>query len=170
MVTLPLLPVVPRHVTVFVNWACNLTCRECWMYGDSSAESHWLKEVKRDEISIEMWNAVVDELATNQQEKVYLTIMGGEPLMHPEIVELVKQAKTRMPDCNLDMSTNATLLPGTPTSSSKPGSMTSMSPSTAPTPRSTTRSGAGSPSSGPSRACAASRRRPARQAVARRSR
>ncbi|MBB5909973.1 radical SAM protein with 4Fe4S-binding SPASM domain [Actinoalloteichus hymeniacidonis] len=67
--------------------------------------------MKRDEISIEMWNAVVDELATNQQEKVYLTIMGGEPLMHPEIVELVKQAKTRMPDCNLDMSTNATLLP-----------------------------------------------------------
>ena len=105
------IPAVPRHVTVFVNWACNLTCRECWMYGDSSAESHWLAEVKRDEISVELWTRIVDELAQNQDEQVFLTIMGGEPLMHPQLVELVRIAKTRMPGCNLDMSTNATLLP-----------------------------------------------------------
>ncbi|MCP2272568.1 radical SAM additional 4Fe4S-binding SPASM domain-containing protein [Actinokineospora diospyrosa] len=113
MVHLPLLPVVPRHVTVFVNWACNLTCRECWMYGDSSAESTWLEEVKGDQVSIEMWTAIVDELAAAEDgvTKTYLTIMGGEPLMHPDLVELVRIAKTRMPNCNLDMSTNATLLP-----------------------------------------------------------
>ncbi|MBB5919965.1 radical SAM protein with 4Fe4S-binding SPASM domain [Actinoalloteichus hoggarensis] len=81
------------------------------MYGDSSGESLWLNEVKGDQISLDMWNGVVDELAENQREKVYLTIMGGEPLMHPQLVELVRQAKTRLPSCNLDMSTNATLLP-----------------------------------------------------------
>jgi radical SAM protein with 4Fe4S-binding SPASM domain len=108
---MPALAVVPRHVTVFVNWACNLTCRECWMYGDSAGESTWLEAVKRDNITIDMWNGIVDELASNEGEKVYLTIMGGEPLMHPELVELVRQAKTRLPGCNLDMSTNATLLP-----------------------------------------------------------
>lgn len=110
MIQLPLLPTVPRHVTVFVNWACNLTCRECWMYGDSAGESKWLAEVQRDQVSLEMWNAVLDELATDANDTVYLTIMGGEPLMHPQLVELVRQAKTRLPGCNLDMSTNATLL------------------------------------------------------------
>jgi Fe-coproporphyrin III synthase len=111
MTDLTLLPVVPRHVTVFVNWACNLTCRECWMYGDSAGESTWLAEVKRDNVPVEMWRGIVDELADNVTEKPYLTIMGGEPLMHPQITELLRYAKTRMPQCNLDMSTNATLLP-----------------------------------------------------------
>lgn len=111
MIHLPLVATVPRHVTVFVNWACNLTCRECWMYGDSSSESTWLDEVKRDQISLDMWGGLVDELAAGADGKVYLTIMGGEPLMHPRLVDLVRMAKTRLPDCNLDMSTNATLLP-----------------------------------------------------------
>jgi MoaA/NifB/PqqE/SkfB family radical SAM enzyme len=111
MANLTLLPVVPRHVTVFVNWACNLTCRECWMYGDSAGESTWLEEVKRENITLDMWNGLVDELAANVTEKPYLTIMGGEPLMHPNIIDLVREAKTRLPQCNLDMSTNATLLP-----------------------------------------------------------
>ena len=110
MLHLPLLPVVPRHVTVFVNWACNLTCRECWLYGDTSSDSTWLKEVKREQITVEMWSALVDELAENEGEKPYLTIMGGEPLMHPKLVELVRYAKQHLPSCNLDMSTNATLL------------------------------------------------------------
>jgi len=81
------------------------------MYGDSASESTWLEEVKREQISLEMWNGLVDELAAHPGEKPYLTIMGGEPLMHPDLVELVRQAKTRLPNCNLDMSTNATLLP-----------------------------------------------------------
>ncbi len=104
---------VPRHVTVFVNWACNLTCRECWMYGDSAAESTWLEEVKRDNISIDMWKSILAELKAAEGESpntIYLTIMGGEPLMHPHLVELVRLAKTVLPNCNLDMSTNATLL------------------------------------------------------------
>lgn len=107
MITLS--PVVPRYVTVFINWACNLTCRECWMYGDSAAGSSWLEEVKQDQISVEMWTAIVDELATSP-EKPYLTMMGGEPLMHPRATELMRIAKTRLPRCNLDMSTNGTLL------------------------------------------------------------
>ena len=106
----PSLPAVPRHLTVFVNWACNLTCRECWMYGDSAAKSTWLPEVRRDQISMEMWTGILDELAASSGEKPYLTIMGGEPLIHPRLVEMVREAKTRLPECNLDMSTNATLL------------------------------------------------------------
>lgn len=105
----PLVDRVPRYVTVFINWACNLTCRECWMYGDSAAESTWLPEVKRDQMSVEMWTALVDELATNER-MTYLTIMGGEPLMHDNAVQLMRIAKERLPNSNLDMSTNGTLL------------------------------------------------------------
>ena len=111
---LHLLPPVPRYLTVYVNWACNLTCRECWMYGDSSSESTWLEEVKRDQISVEMWNAILDELAANttpNEAPPTVSIMGGEPLMHPKIVDLVREAKQRLPDGWLDLDTNGTLLP-----------------------------------------------------------
>lgn len=107
---LPVLPSVPRYVTVFVNWACNLRCRECWLYGDSSSENTWLEDVKREQISIEMWNGLLDELAANVS-RPSISIMGGEPLIHPRIVELVTLAKQRLPHCALDVSTNATLLP-----------------------------------------------------------
>ncbi|MER7076744.1 radical SAM protein [Saccharopolyspora kobensis] len=112
MVHLPLLQRVPRYVTVFVNWACNLTCRECWMYGDSASESTWLEEVKREQISTEMWTGIVDELAANSGagDPANIAIMGGEPLMHPKIVELCRIAKERLPGGVLDMSTNGTLL------------------------------------------------------------
>jgi MoaA/NifB/PqqE/SkfB family radical SAM enzyme len=81
------------------------------MYGDSASESKWLADVKRQEIPVEMWNGLLDELALHVRDKPYLTIMGGEPLIHPRLVELVREAKRRLPQCNLDMSTNATLLP-----------------------------------------------------------
>ncbi len=106
----PALPPVPRYVTVFVNWLCNLRCRECWLYGDSSGENDWLEEVKREQMSVEMWNGLVDELAT-QPLPPSISIMGGEPLIHPNIIELIQQAKTRAPGCWIDMSTNGTLLP-----------------------------------------------------------
>ncbi|PPK65012.1 radical SAM protein [Actinokineospora auranticolor] len=108
--TTPPLPAAPRYATVFVNWACNLTCRECWLYGDSSSENTWLEEVKREQISLEMWTALVDELAAHN-EHPGISMMGGEPLMHPLVLDLVREAKTRAPGCQLDMSTNGTLLP-----------------------------------------------------------
>lgn len=111
---LPLVSSVPRYLTVYVNWACNLTCRECWMYGDSSSESTWLEEVKRDQISLEMWRGVIDELAAGAQrtgQQPLVSIMGGEPLMHPRIVELVQLAKEGLPEGWLDLDTNGTLLP-----------------------------------------------------------
>jgi radical SAM protein with 4Fe4S-binding SPASM domain len=84
------------------------------MYGDSSSESTWLEEVKRDQISLEMWRGVIDELAAGAQrtgQQPLVSIMGGEPLMHPRIVELVQLAKDGLPDGWLDLDTNGTLLP-----------------------------------------------------------
>lgn len=106
----PALPPVPRYVTVFVNWACNLTCRECWLYGDSSGENTWLEEVKREHITLDMWNGLVDELVAHAPNPS-ISMMGGEPLMHPQVLDLVREAKRRAPGGQLDMSTNGTLLP-----------------------------------------------------------
>jgi radical SAM protein with 4Fe4S-binding SPASM domain len=106
----PSLPKVPRYATVFVNWACNLSCRECWLYGDSSSENTWLEEVKREQISLDMWNGLVDEMAAHTPNPC-ISMMGGEPLMHPNVLELIREAKVRAPGCRIDMSTNGTLLP-----------------------------------------------------------
>lgn len=101
---------LPSAITYFVNWACNLRCRECWLYGDSAAENAWLEEVKREQASLSTWVQTLDEMAM-AGGKPAISIMGGEPLMHPQIIEFVREAKRRLPNCALDMSTNGTLLP-----------------------------------------------------------
>ena len=110
MSRLSVLAPLPRYLTVFVNWACNLSCRECWLYGDSSDENAWLEEVKREQITLELWNSLLDEVASGVKAPS-VSIMGGEPLMHAQILDLVREAKTRVPGLTLDMSTNGTLLP-----------------------------------------------------------
>src|ERR671913_1840546 len=96
MSRLSVLAPLPRYLTVFVNWACNLSCRECWLYGDSSDENAWLEEVKREQITLELWNSLLDEVASGVKAPS-VSIMGGEPLMHAQILDLVREAKTRVP-------------------------------------------------------------------------
>lgn len=103
------LPPVPSYLTVFVNWACNLTCRECWLYGDSSDQNDWFEAVKRNRLSLEMWKQILQEVGQHVIAPSF-SLMGGEPLIHPRIIELIEMAKSNIPGCTIDMSTNGTLL------------------------------------------------------------
>lgn len=100
---------LPSHVTVFVNWACNLRCRECWLYGDSAAENLWLKGSIRDALPLPLFKRVVDELL-EWQPKTSISFMGGEPFLHKDLHEMAAYLKSRSPDSHVDVSTNGTLV------------------------------------------------------------
>ncbi|MBE7437397.1 MAG: radical SAM protein [Spirochaetales bacterium] len=81
-----------------VNRACNMTCPHCY----ASAR----KNPAQDGPSTEMAKAVIENLA-RAQIKV-LIFSGGEPLLRPDLLELMQSARGRGVQCHL--STNGTLL------------------------------------------------------------
>lgn len=100
---------LPSHVTVFVNWLCNLRCRQCWLYGDSMQENDWLESAMRDELPAATFARLVDELL-GWRGKTSISLMGGEPLLHRELANMVSRLKSLSPSSYVDVSTNGTTL------------------------------------------------------------
>jgi Fe-coproporphyrin III synthase len=99
---------LPNHVTVFVNWACNLRCRECWLYGDSADENLWLEGVMKDTLPFELFQQLIEELLA-AEPRTSISLMGGEPYLHKDLSRMVDFLKSRSPESYIDVSTNGTL-------------------------------------------------------------
>lgn len=90
----------PMNLEVIVTDHCNITCRQC----------NHISPIMRK------WNADVDlvETTLNRLSKVYhcdrLRLLGGEPLLHPRFVELVRIAKRSAIGEVVQLTTNGMLL------------------------------------------------------------
>ena len=91
--------VFPPRLWVYSNFHCNLACDYCVVASSPTA--------RRREISYERFGAVVDEAVSEGFTELYLT--GGEPFVHPEIVEMIEYASDRLDTVVL---TNAMLFTG----------------------------------------------------------
>ncbi len=89
----------PARLWVYTNFHCNLACDYCVVASSPSA--------RRRELSARRLRALVDEALAEGFEELYLT--GGEPFVHPEIVDVVEYASDRMTTVVL---TNAMLFTG----------------------------------------------------------
>jgi uncharacterized Fe-S cluster-containing radical SAM superfamily protein/diadenosine tetraphosphatase ApaH/serine/threonine PP2A family protein phosphatase len=89
----------PPRLWVYSNFHCNLACDYCVVASSPSA--------RKRELTAERFRALVDEALHEGFEELYLT--GGEPFIHPDIVELVEYASDRMTTVVL---TNAMLFSG----------------------------------------------------------
>jgi tetraether lipid synthase len=69
-----------------VNEACNLTCPVC--FSDSSPQ----RNVHRSLAEIER---MMDTLVASEGEPDLLQLSGGEPTIHPQIIEIIEAAKRR---------------------------------------------------------------------------
>ncbi|MCB0309532.1 MAG: radical SAM protein [Bdellovibrionales bacterium] len=69
-----------------VNHGCNLTCPVC--FSESSPKVHW-------DISLEDFELRLDTLVESEGEPDLLQISGGEPTLHPQIIELIGLAKKK---------------------------------------------------------------------------
>ena len=91
----------PRSVTLFLTNQCNLRCRMCAQYGESGKNF----ELPKETLPIEMIFRLADELAPYGTT---FTLMGGEPTLYPQWVDVVNHIKSRGLHC--DIITNGTLL------------------------------------------------------------
>lgn len=86
-----------ENVSFETTKQCNLRCKHC--YTNASAKL-------QDELTTEEIKGFIDELA--DIGVLSITFTGGEPLMHPDIVELMKYAKKK--PLTVLLFTNGTLL------------------------------------------------------------
>jgi len=80
---------IPLFSTIEITHDCNLKCRHCYNF-DRTRHS---KSPQVSTLSTEEIKKAMDQLA--HAGALYLNLTGGEPLRHPDILELVSHAKKR---------------------------------------------------------------------------
>lgn len=90
----------PRGITIKPTLACNLRCKMCGFV----TSGHVFDDPK-DSLPLETWQALIDDIAPHEP---YVTLTGGEPLLYPQIAELIKHIKKR--GMILTVTTNASML------------------------------------------------------------
>lgn len=92
-------PYFPRRLWIYTNFHCNLACDYCAVGSSPRASARTM--------SAGRFHALVEEAVTEGFTELYLT--GGEPMLHPDLAELLDHASARLPTVLL---TNAMLLRG----------------------------------------------------------
>ena len=68
----------PLYGSADIINVCNLHCDHCYW---------WLNRKENEELSVDQWKKIIDE-KFKKQHVFIVTLVGGEPMMRPEIVEL----------------------------------------------------------------------------------
>ena len=69
----------PMYGSVDVNNICNLHCSHCYWWLNRKGEG--------EDMSVEDWRKIIKEVF-NKQHIFVTTLVGGEPTMRPDIIEL----------------------------------------------------------------------------------
>ena len=89
-------PFKPLYVKLKVFYGCNLKCEMC---------NHW-REKRAAPMTSERFQEVLNELAELGTKKIHIS--GGEPMLRPQVPDLVEQASTL--GIKVTMTTNGTLI------------------------------------------------------------
>ena len=68
----------PLYGSADIINVCNLHCEHCYW---------WLNRKENEDLTVEQWKKVIDE-KFKKRHVFIVTVVGGEPMMRPEIVEL----------------------------------------------------------------------------------
>lgn len=85
---------------------CNLNCQMCDHFSPLANENflspdHYASDVER-----------LSELFDHDAN--YIRLLGGEPLLHPQVVRFFEISRFYFPDCDLELYTNGLLIPEQP--------------------------------------------------------
>ncbi len=97
----------PFHVQIDLTNNCNNTCIACWC-NSPLLKGKGLSEIeKRQYLPLRLVKELLDEISRMGATEVYYS-GGGEPFMHPQIMEVLKYTKEKRLACHVN--TNFTLL------------------------------------------------------------
>lgn len=97
-------PDYPPNIVIEPTNSCNLRCRMCSEWGEGVTQRRELGFIARD-----IWMRALDEIG-DWPVRVNLSVTGaGEPLLHPEFLDILKYAKDKG-NISVGFLCNATLL------------------------------------------------------------
>lgn len=81
---------------------CNLRCQSCDNFSSLAEEEF---------VDVDVFNKEMEQMSKIAGHQIQrIRLLGGEPLLHPQLNELLKIAKTHFPEAALLLTTNAILL------------------------------------------------------------
>ena len=83
---------IPISVTIELTYQCNLTCSHCYNFDRSDSSKLPILPNPEEELTRTEILQLIDDLAKAQT--LYLTFTGGEPTLHPNIVEFIERGRS----------------------------------------------------------------------------
>ncbi|MFC1809485.1 radical SAM/SPASM domain-containing protein [Candidatus Omnitrophota bacterium] len=96
----------PELLQLDITNNCNTNCVGCWCHSDALGEDKLSGEKKHEQLSYEVIQGIVDDASEIGVKGIQLA-GSGEPLMHPNIVEIIRYIKSK--HLELEIVTNGIL-------------------------------------------------------------
>lgn len=80
----------PEAITFFLTRLCNLRCKMCGQWGDVGVTKSEDVEKLKNWLTFDEVRAVLDDV---KGFRPHITLFGGEPLMHPDIGDIMRAVK-----------------------------------------------------------------------------
>ncbi|MFH1305787.1 MAG: radical SAM protein, partial [Candidatus Omnitrophota bacterium] len=97
----------PFHVQIDLTDRCNNNCIACWCNSPLLKSAKFAREDDRKELPVSMIKNLLDDISVMGAREVYYS-GGGEPFMHPHIMEILEYTKKKGLTCFVN--TNFTML------------------------------------------------------------
>ncbi len=76
-----------KYLFLEITQKCNLSCLHCG--------SDCKKSTHKEELTTEHWKVVIDDIHQNFGDQVVFVITGGEPLLHPDLLEITAHINSK---------------------------------------------------------------------------
>ncbi|MFA7283786.1 MAG: radical SAM protein, partial [Candidatus Omnitrophota bacterium] len=97
----------PGHVQIDLTYNCNNDCIGCWCNSPLLEEKSISSRKKAETLPLGLLIELIDQLSVMGTKEIYFS-GGGEPFIHPQIMEILEYAKKKKFICYVN--TNFTLL------------------------------------------------------------
>jgi len=95
----------PEAITLFLTHCCNLQCKMCGQWGEGGVTKKMSAASIGQLLPLDLLKQLIDDVAFF---KPNITLFGGEPLLYPECIELVRYIKAK--NMHVLMITNGSIL------------------------------------------------------------